>query len=205
MKNNSKLRSNYSDQTISDLVITKEEKMLDQLQPLSREITDMVSEGGESFISYIKSIGLSREQKLMVLPASHHYYYEKDEMAGIRTLVNLKSLNMIEHLDTFLNTLVSILPANTNFIGCFSDNKRRKAKNGLKVNQSSMLFQRFINLLDSRKVHFMNKNEVFSLLEKHGFNIVDMTDIEGLTYFYSQNAPGEHELLASIKTPIKNN
>jgi hypothetical protein len=205
MKTNSNLNSNWSDNNISELVITKEEKMLDQLQPLSREVSEMVSEGGESFISYIKSIGLSREKNMVVLPSVHHYYFEKNDMAGIRTLVNLKSLNVIEHLDSFLNTLVSILPPNTNFIGCFSDNRKKSGKFNTMLNKSSMLLERFINLLDSRTVHFMNKNEVFQLLEKHGFNIVDMTEMNGLTYFYSQNAPAVNELRASLKAAVNNN
>lgn len=203
MKNYSNLRNGKSGFSISDLIITKEEKMFDQLQPVSREISEMASEGGDSFISYIRSIGLAGEDNLMVLPSSHHYYYEKNEMAGISTLVNLRSLNMIANLESFLNTLMSVLPPNTNFIGCFSDNTG--GRYGQKTRKSSVLYQRLINLLDSRKVHFMTKNEVFSILEKHGFSIVDMTDIGGLTYFYSQNAPGEAELRASIETPVKYN
>lgn len=203
MKNYSNLRNGKSGFSISDLIITKEEKMFDQLQPVSREISEMASEGGDSFISYIRSIGLAGEDNLMVLPSSHHYYYEKNEMAGISTLVNLRSLNMIANLESFLNTLMSVLPPNTNFIGCFSDNAG--GRYGQKTRKSSVLYQRLINLLDSRKVHFMTKNEVFSILEKHGFSIVDMTDIGGLTYFYSQNAPGEAELRASIETPVKYN
>ncbi len=203
MKNYSNPRNGKSGFSISDLIITKEEKMLDQLQPVSREISEMESEGGESFISYIRSIGLAGEDNLMVLPSSHHYYYEKNEMAGISTLVNLRSLNMIANLESFLNTLMSVLPPSTNFIGCFSDNAG--GSNGHKNRKSSVLYQRLINMLDSRKVHFMTKNEVFSILEKHGFSIVDMTDIGGLTYFYSQNAPGEAEFRASIETPVKYN
>jgi hypothetical protein len=203
MKNHSNLRNGKSGFSISDLIITKEEKMLDELQPVSSEISEIASEGGESFISYIRSIGLAGEDNLVVLPSSHHYYYEKNEMAGISTLVNIRSLNMIANLESFLNTLMSVLPPNTNFIGCFSDNAG--GRKGQKNRKSSVLYQRLINLLDSRKVHFMTKNEVFSILEKHGFSIVDMTDIGGLTYFYSQNAPGEAELRASIETPVKYN
>jgi hypothetical protein len=190
---------------IAELVVTKEEKMLDQLQPVSREVSDLVSEGGEVFIDYIKSIGLSREKNMMVLPSVHHYYYEKDELSGVKTLVNLKSLNLIANLDSFLTTLVSILPPNTNFIGCFSSNRKRSGGSILNMNRSSILFARFKNFLDSRIVHFMNKNEVFNLLEKHGFNIVDMTEINGLTFFYSQNAPEVSELRRSARSAIQYN
>lgn len=95
--------------------------------------------------------------------------------------------------------------ADPNFIGCFSDSGSSGLRNGNKAKKSSVFYQRLINLLDSRKVHYMTRNDVFSLLEKHGFSVVDMTDIGGLTYFYSQNAPGEAEFRASIETPVKYN
>lgn len=205
MKNHSNLRIGESGFNINDLVLTKEEKMFDQLEPVSREISEMASEGGETFISYIRSIGLAGENNLMVLPSAHHYYYEKSEMADVSTLVNLRTLNMMGDPESFLKTLMSVLPPNTNFIGCFSDNGSSTGRNGQKSKKSSVLYQRLVNLLDSRKVHYMTRNEVFSLLEKHGFSIVDMTDIGGLTYFYSQNAPGEAEFRASIETPVKYN
>jgi len=205
MKRNSNLRKEESGFNISDLIRTKEEKMFDQLEPVSREVSDMASEGGETFISYIRSIGLAGENNLMVLPASYHYYYEKSEMTDVNTLVNLRTLNMMGNLESFLKTLMSVLPPNTNFIGCFSDSGSSGLRNGNKARKSSVFYQRLINLLDSRKVHYMTRNDVFSLLEKHGFSVVDMTDIGGLTYFYSQNAPGEAEFRASIETPVKYN
>lgn len=206
MKNNSKFQTTVkTGYAISDLVITKDEKMVDQLLPVSREVDEMLSEGGENFLNYVKSVGLSAERKLLVLPATRHFYYEKNDLTGIRTLVNLKSLNTIDHLDSFLGNLVSMLPAGSNFVGCFSDNRNRKGNNGHRFSYLSMLKQKLINFVDSRKVNFMNRNEVFHLLEKNGFNIIDMTNIGGLTYFYSQNAPDVKSLKASLKADNRKN
>lgn len=202
MKNNSKLTSQLQSIETAELVMTKEEKFLDQLQPVSKAVSDLVLEGGETFADYLKSIGLAREKRMMVLPSVHHYYYEKDEMAGIKTLVNLKSLNLIEHPERFLNTLINMLPPDTNFIGCFSENRKSKGRSGRLLNKLSILVEKFINILDSKIVHFMNRNDVFSLLEKHGFSIVDMTELNGVTYFYSQNAPSSAKLRAAARRAV---
>ncbi len=202
MKNNSKVTSQLQSLETAELVMTKEEKLLDQLQPVSKEVSDLVLEGGETFADYLKSIGLGRERRMMVLPSVHHYYYEKDEMAGIKTLVNLKRLNLIEHPEKFLNTLTDVLPPDTNFVGCFSENRKSTGRSGGIFNKLSILVEKFVNILDSRIVHFMNRNDVFSLLEKHGFSIVDMTELNGITYFYSQNAPSAGKLRAAARRAV---
>jgi len=205
MENTSSLNSSYFSNDIYEMVTTRSEKMSDCKHTLSQAILNLIAEGGESFVTYLKRMGLSTEQNFMVLSSNRHYYYEENELKGIRTLVNLKKLNMVKHLDSFLNTLVSILPPNTNFIGCFSNNKKRSGNLSFLLSPSSRLLNRCVNFLDSRTVHFMNKNEVFNLLEKHGFNIVDMTEIKGLIYFYSQNASEAAKLRASLKASISKN
>lgn len=154
---------------------------------LSPAIVNMVAEGGKNFFQYLKSLGLSKEPNLIVLSSSQHYYYDESDLRSVRTLINLKKLNLIKHLDKFLHTLFRILPQNANFIGCFSDNNSMKRNNGFPFYQPSRILDRFINLLDFKTEYKMSKNEVLELLEKHGFKIVDMTEMNGLTYFYSQN------------------
>lgn len=158
----------------------------------SPAIINMIEEGGISFLSYLKSLGLSRESNLMVLSSKHHYYYDEDELKSIRTLVNLKKLNLIKHPHSFLNILFRILPSDANFIGCFSDNRPSKG-NSL---QPSRLLNRFINILDSRTDRVLSKDEVAGLLLSHGFRVIDMTEIEGLTYFYSKPEQNHAELRA---------
>jgi len=69
----------------------------------------------------------------------------------------MKKLNLIKHLDLFLNTLVRILPPDTRFIGYFSG-----AEN-------------------------VSRNEITALLEKNGFKTLNMKEMSGSTYFISQN------------------
>jgi len=148
-------------------------------------IKTLIAEGGLSFYRYLKSINLSRESEILVLPSNHHYFYDGKELSDIRILVNLKKLNLIKHLDMFLNTLVRILPPNTNFVGCFSDSKTLN-NNGFSFYHPTRLLNRLANFLDSRTDQVMDKNDVSELLRKNGFETIDMKEMNGLTYFYSQ-------------------
>jgi hypothetical protein len=159
-------------------------------------IIEMVAKGGESFFRYLKRVNLSNESDILVLPSKEHFYYEETEVNRCRTLINLKKLNQIRHLDKFLHNLFSMLPPNANFIGCFSNDKALK-NNGSTYYKPARLLSRFISFLDSRPDHILNKSEVSELLKKHGYDIIDMTEIDGLIYFYSKNSRQSVELLAS--------
>jgi hypothetical protein len=148
-------------------------------------VVSLIAEGNVTFFQYLKSLNLSRESDMLVLPSDHHYYYDEQELKSIRILINLKKLNLIKHLDIFLSTLVRILPANANFIGCFSDSKTMK-ETSFPFYRSSRFFSRFLNFLDSKTDHIMNKNEVLTLLERNGFKTIDMKEMNGLTYFHSK-------------------
>jgi hypothetical protein len=145
-------------------------------------IVSLISEGGVNFYRYLKSLNMSKGSDILILPSNHHYFYDEKDLKSVRVLVNLKKLNLIRHLDIFLNTLVRILPQDTNFIGCFSDSKTLKG-NGFSYYHPSRLFNSFINFLDSRTDRIMDKNEVSELLGKYGFKTVDMKEMNGLTYF----------------------
>jgi hypothetical protein len=151
----------------------------------SPTITKVIAEGGENFFLYLKRLGFSREDNLLALSSVHHYYYDENELKSVSTLVNLKKLNHIKNPDRFFQTLFQMLPADANFIGCFSNDKTQQL-NGLPAYKPSRLLNRFINFIDSRTDHILDKNAVMELLEKNGHKIVDMTEIDGLTYFYSK-------------------
>jgi len=149
-------------------------------------IVNMIAEDGNNFFRYIKHLGLSRENNLVVLSSRHHYFYDENEMKRVKTLVNLRKLNLIKYLDEFLYSLVQILPPDTKFIGCFSDN-------GLSLPHRSSLIHPIkslrmkINLLELMGSRNLNRKKVTEILESFGFRIVDMTEIDGITYFCAQN------------------
>lgn len=185
MENISTVNSTYINNN-HDIVNTAGKKSEGNNSSLNPNVDNIVAEGGESFFRYLKSLGLSKESRLMVLSSNHHYFYDENELKGIRTLVNLKRLNLIRDLDDFLSNLFNILPPRANFIGCFSDANMMKENGNIPFYQSTRFLNRFINFLDYKTNYFMTRNGVIKLLGRHGFAIVDMSEINGITYFYAQ-------------------
>jgi hypothetical protein len=146
----------------------------------------LLTEVGLNFFRFLKSLGMSGERNLVVLSSKCSYSCDEHELKNVRIIINLKKLNLIKHLDLFLNTLVRILPPNTNFIGYFADEGN---VNGCGINRGTVLrlMNRVFDLFGSRTNHMMNRNEVTELLGKNGFKTLAMKDMNGFTYFISQN------------------
>lgn len=161
------------------------------------------AEGSESFADYIERLGLQKDPNLVVLSSLRHYYYDSEEMADVKTVVNLKELNQIKQIKDFLHSIFHILPQNCNFIGCFVDNKKQDSfilnnkpsadhykrnadaiENG--IASSSPFLNMIYSLIDSKTNKYMSERSVSMLLEGHGFRVLDMTVINGLTYFLAQ-------------------
>jgi hypothetical protein len=147
-------------------------------------IFGLLTEVGLNFFRFLRSIGMSDERNLVVLSSRDNYACHEYELKNARIIINLKKLNLIKHLDLFLNSLVRILPPNTSFIGYFSDEKTR---NGFNPGCIQRFCKRIFNLLGSERNHLMNRDEVTELLEKNGFKTLNMKEMNGLTYFISQN------------------
>jgi hypothetical protein len=88
---------------------------------------------------------------------------------------------MINHLDGFLQTLCGVMAPKTNFIGCFSDSDNQKDSR-----LYNRLYKGFINFLDSKTDKDIDRKDVSRILETQGYRIMDMTVINGLTYFRTQ-------------------
>jgi hypothetical protein len=142
----------------------------------------LTSEGGTDFLHYLKKFNLFSEPDLLIIYPNIHFYYDENDLKSVRTFINTKKLNLIKDLDIFLQNVFRNLPVNVNFIGCFSDSNTIKGKGFI-----SGVSTRFNNLLDPGTDKNMNKKYVSDLLEKHGYKVIDMSEINGLTFFYSQN------------------
>jgi len=147
---------------------------------------NLLAEGGENFYHYITWLGLAKDPNLMILSSIHHYYYDFNDLKGVKTLINLKRFNQINHIDTFLGNVFRVLPSKANFVGCFKDNK---IHSGIAVPfyQSFKFLNSLINIFDSKSERFMTRKDVIRLLESHDFKIVDMTEISNITYFCAEN------------------
>jgi len=161
-------------------------------------------EDTENFAKYIDLLHLEKDSNLVVLSSLHHYYYDADEMINVKTVINLKELNQIRQLKDLLHSVYHILPPNCNFIGCFINNKKQ---NGFVLNtnptdfyykrnsdaiengiaSSSPLLTMIYNMIDSKTNKYMSERSVSFLLREHGFKVLDMTEIDGLTYFCAES------------------
>lgn len=147
-------------------------------------LENILSEGGDDFFQYLKWIGLANVSNLMVLSSLHHYYYDHNDLKGIRTLINMKRLNLVRHLESFLHTLSRILPSGAYFIGCFKDNS--ESNHGSHTYQPVRLLNGLVSLLDSRSERNITSRSIIKLLEEYSFKVIDITYINGTSYFWAQ-------------------
>jgi len=162
------------------------------------------TENCENFTKYIERLDLSKDPNLVVLSSQHHYYYDADEMTNVKTIINLKELNQIKQLKDFLHSIYHILPPKCNFIGCFVNNKKQSGfvlntspsdsyykrnsdaiENG--IVSSSPFLNMLFNMIDSKTNKYMSERSVSLLLGEYGFKVLDMTEMDGLTYFCAQS------------------
>jgi hypothetical protein len=169
----------------------------------SEAIDKLITEGGESFYKYVDSRGLSNDSSLIVLSSTHHYYYDYDEMNKAKTVVNLKKLNLIKEIKSLFHSHLHFLPHRCNFVGCFVNNKKidryslsenvtghENLRNSNDMELGIVSRFRFINMLysmmDSKTNNYLSEESVVSMLRVHGFKVIDMKEVNGLTYFHSQ-------------------
>jgi hypothetical protein len=158
------------------------------------------AEGCRSFFHYLDLLGMAKDPDLIILSPTHHYYYEAEDLKGIKILVNLKQLNDIKQLMDFFHLIFQILPAESYFMGCFLD---KNDKNGL-IPDSHLLqtqtggsgdpnenfigsripfLNRIYSKIDFRTKRYLTNGTVSILLEEAFLKVTDMTRLNGLTYF----------------------
>lgn len=159
----------------------------------------LTAEGGESFFNYIDWLGLAKDPDLIVLSSMHHYYYDADDLKDVRTVVNLMPLNQIKQIKGFFHSIYHLLPQKCYFIGCFVDHKKNFGfilkinpldKNSESVNQGILsripLLNKIYRMMDARTDKYLSGKNITLSLEDLGFKVLDMTELNGLTYFCAQ-------------------
>ena len=195
--NNSDIIKN---QTIKDTSPRNRSSRESHLNRLFDELTDAAR---ENLIDYLDRMGLINEADLLVIPSTHHYFYDAEDMKGIKTVVNLRQLNHVREVREFLRNIVDLLPVKSNFVGCFVDNK---VQNGFSDKYSNLpreisekteawengiesripFINRMYSFIDSRTNRYLTKRAATHLLEECGLQIIGMTELNGLTYFWTQ-------------------
>jgi hypothetical protein len=168
-----------------------------KLNILFEELTDEVR---EDLITYLNRMGLAGEAQILVIPSTRHFFYEADDLRGIKTVINLKQLNYVREIREFLSKISEMLPNNSSFVGCFIDNKSQTGFSDKYSNLPKQLSEKaeayengiesripFINrmysFIDSKTNRYLTKKTVSHLLEESSLQLVGMTELNGLTYF----------------------
>jgi len=163
-------------------------------------IERLAEEGCEYYFNYLEQIGLSDEPNLIVIPSTHHYYFDAEDMKNVKTLINLKQLNYIKEIKEFLGTIHHIIPEKSIFIGSFVEGKSAfglfsgsddhqyqvtgkvdPVENG--ISSRIPFFNMIYDIMDSRTNRNMTRKSVEVMLAEARFKVSDMTEINGLTYF----------------------
>jgi len=191
-----------NDQTINSTMRTNNTTRERKLNILFEELTDEVR---EDLITYLNRMGLVGEAQILVIPSTRHYFYDAEDLRGIKMVINLKQLNYVREIREFLRNISEMLPQNSSFVGCFIDNKSQTGFSDKYSNLPKQLSEKaeayengiesripFINrmysFIDSRTNRYLTKRTVSHLLEECSLQLTSMTELNGLTYFCTQKA-----------------
>ena len=125
-------------------------------------------------------------------------------MKNVKTVVNLKELNQIREINSFLHSMFLILPPKCYLIGCFIDNKKQSGFSLIKKSSESNLNENSENvkngivsripllnmifkILDAKTNKYLSGKNVTILLRNNGFKVMDMTELEDMTFFCAQS------------------
>ena len=184
--------------------------VMSRLQILLAELT---AEVRQDLISYLDGMGLINDPSMLVIPSTKHYFYDAEDLKGIKTVVNLKPLNHVREIRDFLRRLAEMLPGDCTFVGCFTDNKSQNGfsdkygnlprhlshkaeayENGI---ESRIPFiNRMYSFIDMKTNRYLTARTVYMLLEESNLQLVTMTEKNGLTYFHARKRSAQVGLIA---------
>lgn len=150
--------------------------------------------GGLSLFRYLRHTGLFRDPGLVILSSHDYANFRAGDLDRASTLITIRRLNLIKHLDIFLNSLGQILPPETNFVGCFSQTGDTGSRTGKRDEFHGFPGRLFKGGL--KECHLLNRSKVSEILMRNGLSIVSMTEMNGLTYFHSRKVCGHPLMIA---------
>ncbi len=171
--------------------------------PDNSVLNPLLTDTSDNFSDYMALLNIPADRNLIILPSSKHYYYETKDLKKVKILVNPKQLNEIKNIRDFLHNVSSVLPLKSYFIGIFFDNKDKNiflsdpykpprvsagpfdlVENGI---SSRVPFLNFLyRLIDFKFGRYMTNTTVNLHLGAASMKVLDMTDIQGFTYFCAQ-------------------
>lgn len=183
-----------------------EEQDQEQQQPYN-ELSDKLCRYGQcDMYNYLEKLELNSLSKSIVLLSSNHYFFKKEELRGIEMLVDIQNLSTRKTIEPYLNSIHSNIPDGCYFTGCF---KAPTSKFSGKPDYHQYLFEfkqdleemgkgsdnllgmidKMINRLTISLSQNLTRADVEELFMKTGFNVMDMTEINGRIYFSAIKKP----------------
>jgi hypothetical protein len=180
---------------------------------LNHLFSELNSEVRRDLITYLEGMGLDEEPAILVIPSSRHYFYDAEDMKGVKTIVNLKQLNYVKEIRDFLHKISELLPRDSSFVGCFIDNK---SQNGFSDKYSNLpkslsdkaeayengiesripFINRMYSFIDLKTNRYLTRKTVSNLLEECSLQLIGMTELNGLTYFHTKKRSAQIGLIA---------
>ncbi len=168
----------------------------------------LMNDGCEDFFNYINWLNLAKSSNTIVLPSTNYYYIPVD-LQDTEILINLKPLNFIKDLKAFLINIRSLLPEYSYLTGYFEDyctdmnktdsysknmeeNNSRTCNGNIKKNNghNESRAVRKLRSLFNPGINYLHTNKsARSLLEGIGFTVLNITGLNGKTYFCAQKRP----------------
>ncbi len=151
-------------------------------------VLKLAGSGAVSLFRFLINSGLFSSPGVVIVSSHDRATYGSVDLRRATTLVTLRRLNMVKHLEMFLTTLSGILPAGTNFVGCFSAAKngtaavKKHGREGVSAGRLSHPGRADFRSLNSRVVSEM--------LERNGLRLISMAEMNGVTCFHSRKIAG---------------
>lgn len=184
-----------------------------RMMKLDHLFAELNADVRHDLMKYLEDLGPVNETSMLVIPSSQHFFYDTEDMKGVKTVVNLKQLNYVREIRDFLHNVSKMLPNGSHFVGCFIDNRTQNGfsdkygnlpgnlsekaeayENGI---ESSIPFiNRMYSFIDLRTNRYLTKRTVSNLLEECRLQLIGMTEINGLTYFHAKKSSARIGLIA---------
>jgi len=139
---------------------------------------------GFSFFRYLWSAGLTKESGMIILSSHEGANWGRCDLRDARMLINLRRLDLIKHLEMFVSSLVRLLPPETTFVGCFAQGGLVSA--GDEPSDGHTGLWAGLAGHSSGRCQLLSRDRVSALLEGSGLEVIDMKEMNGLTYFHSR-------------------
>ncbi len=156
---------------------------------------------------YLYNFNLNSLKKSIVLLSSNHYFFKKEDLHDIEMVVDVQNLARRRNIESYLNSIHSNIPDGCYFTGCFETPTSRFSGNpdyhkylfeyeempGKNHNGSGNLLgiiDKLYNRLRISLYQNLTRADAETLFRKTGFNVIDMTEINGRIYFSAIKDPG---------------